>query len=164
MPSVASEYRTGWRRAGAALADSILLLPAGVLLAQFAYGSGEYWLRTTAYIVAACLPYAYSVLMHSLRGQTVGKLLFRVVVRDATLQTIRFSNAVRRDLVPLVATIAMLVAQYTVKEPLLVDQLSTVMSSFFLLWMALELLTMLFSDRRRALHDVIGGTVVVRVA
>jgi uncharacterized RDD family membrane protein YckC len=164
MLIVAKEYRTGWRRAGAAIADSILLLPVGVLLTQFAYGSGEYWLRTTAYISATCLPYAYSIVMHALRGQTVGKMLFRIVVRDVTLQRIRFSNAVRRDLVPVVATLAILVAEYTAQDPLLLDQLAVIMNSLFLVWTALELLTMLFSDRRRALHDVIGGTVVVRVA
>jgi len=163
MLKVAKEYRTGWRRAGAAIADSILLLPVGVLLTEFAYGSGEYWLRTTAYISAVCLPYVYSIVMHALRGQTVGKMLFRILVRDVTLQRIRFSNAVRRDLVPVVATVAILVAEYTAEDPLL-DQLAVIVNSLFLVWTALELLTMLFSDRRRALHDVIGGTVVVRVA
>jgi uncharacterized RDD family membrane protein YckC len=102
--------------------------------------------------------------MHTLRGQTVGKLLFRIVVRDVTLQKVRLSNAVKRDLVPVVVTAVMLIAQYTVENPLLVDQLGGVLNSFFLLWMILELLTMFFSERRRALHDVIGGTVVVRVA
>ena len=144
--------------------DSILLLPVGVLLTQFAYGGAEYWLRTTAYILAVCLPYAYSIAMHVLRGQTVGKILCRVVVRDVTLQKIRLSNAVRRDLVPIVATAAMLIGQYTGQDPLLVDRFAALMNSFFIVWTALELLTMLFSDRRRALHDVIGGTVVVRVA
>jgi uncharacterized RDD family membrane protein YckC len=163
MLNVAPEYRTGWRRLGAALADSILLLPLGVGLAQFAYGNSDFRLRTTAYIVATCLPYAYSIAMHAWRGQTVGKMLFRVVVRDLSLQKLRVSSAIRRDLVPVIATIVLLVTQYTVEDPRWVGQIVAVLNTFFLIWIVLELLTMLFSNRRRALHDVIGGTVVIRV-
>jgi uncharacterized RDD family membrane protein YckC len=101
--------------------------------------------------------------MHALRGQTIGKMLCRVVVRDLTLQRISFFQAVRRDLVPGAATIAMLVAQYAASDPQVVDQVAATLNSFFVVWTALELVTMFFSDRRRALHDLIAGTVVVRV-
>ncbi|RHW75242.1 RDD family protein [Colwellia sp. RSH04] len=111
----------------------------------------------------------YSVALHTLYGQTFGKMALDVKVVDyLTENHISFKQAFLRDCVPVVMLILLLIASIFVpaeqagETP---DWLIYAMMAFgisYFLWHLLEIITMLFNEKNRALHDFIAGTVVIR--
>lgn len=154
-------YRTTWRRIGAAFLDGLVFLPlgwldAGITAAVSHRGALAVWI-----IFYSFSYYGYSILMHARYGQTIGKRICGIAVLDLSLAPLRSGQAVRRDLVPLVLTAAGLLLQ-----ALTGDEFSTIVVLFsftWSVWMLLEILTMFTNVKRRALHDLIAGSVVVRV-
>jgi len=107
--------------------------------------------------------------MHGRFGQTLGKMALKVVVLDKSLGRLPWRQAFLRDLVPTLFTIAFLIdASGLVLGGVNPDQIyekGIRMSP--LLWVAAfwaiaELLTMLTNNKRRALHDFIAKSVVVK--
>jgi uncharacterized RDD family membrane protein YckC len=106
--------------------------------------------------------------MHALYGQTLGKMATKVKVLAATETSVPgFRRSLLRDSVYIVMMITSLVWFIVI---LLQDgftaaywesNVSFVIGLFSVGWFFLELVTMLLNRRRRALHDYIGGTVVV---
>lgn len=99
----APNYRNFWRRLLGAGVDLLLFMPLVVL---------HFWMfpriaaapaRVLWYVSLAFSFEAYSILCHWRWGQTVGKRLFCVVVRDLNGAPLSFRQAVLRDIVPLVA-------------------------------------------------------------
>ena len=114
---------------------------------------------------------AYSVFMHGRYGQTLGKMCTGVKVLDLSEAGLSFRQAFLRDIVPILLSFMVLVNGLPrvaagldpypeSSEFNWVDELSLYGS---LVWFAAELVTMLTNARRRALHDFIAGSVVVRV-
>ena len=112
----------------------------------------------------------YSVAMHASFGQTVGKMLANVkVVTVWDESDIRFRHALLRDIVPVAGLILSLVG--IVWDTLIPS--GPVTTSFavaalwlivlVLFWPVAEIITMLLNKKRRAIHDYIAGTVVIRV-
>jgi len=99
-------YETFWRRFWAGVIDSIVFIPMA-WLSNWIWGHVHAQpVLATWYIVDSTSFFAYSIVLHGLYGQTIGKRLTGVKI---------------------------------------------------------ELVTMLTNDRRRALHDFIAGSVVMRV-
>jgi uncharacterized RDD family membrane protein YckC len=120
---------------------------------------------------------AYSVILHWKWGQTLGKRLTGVRVCSLSGGALSLRQAALRDILPLVInTVSVLldlplVAQgrnpYQEAAALGVSSLSPLhifVLWSFLAWFALEVLTMLTNAKRRALHDFIAGTVVMRLS
>ncbi|TQV71418.1 RDD family protein [Aliikangiella marina] len=112
----------------------------------------------------------YSILFHAYFGQTVGKMLVGVkVVRDSDEGPINFSHAFLRDMVPLIL-LTLLLGLTTFTNPIESDGSVAdwylygvfVISSVAIFWSLVEMLSMLFNEKRRAIHDFIAGTVVIR--
>jgi uncharacterized RDD family membrane protein YckC len=117
----------------------------------------------------------YTVLMHAKYGQTVGKMVSKVRVVDyRTKGNISFLQACLREGIPAVLSFGLLgyevvaiLAGRLSPEAIASGQLD-LDKAFWLvtalpgLWFLAEVLTMLTNDERRALHDFIAGTVVVR--
>ena len=160
-----SRYRTFWRRLFAGVADSLIFYPLLVV---------DGWVWSAEPSPVALLAWSaiaffaltfYSVLMHSQDGQTLGKMIFGVKVLDVSesrLPTLR--QAAMRD----VGIIALNVGGYLylvyvvlAQDPSsLPDQL---LSWAEFAWFMLEVVTMLWNIQRRAFHDLLANTVVVRV-
>lgn len=115
---------------------------------------------------------AYSISFHAISGQTLGKAVMKVKVVDfVTGGELTVWQAIARDSIPtllVIILVALNLAFLDVEfQP---DDLSlTILSAVFLvlgfanmLWYLLEIITMLFNPKRRALHDFIAKTVVVR--
>ncbi|RKD90174.1 RDD family protein [Mangrovibacterium diazotrophicum] len=158
-------YQTFWRRAAANSVDGFLLRMAGTLLGYFAITESAIGNNMFA-AVDLLLPFAYSILLHSISGQTIGKMLLGVKVFDKSEKTvIRFRQAFLRDSVPL--TLSLFLGLFFANGWLGSDDLLSTSAAFMIwivvLWSFLEIVTMLFNSRRRALHDLIAGTVVLRV-
>ena len=115
--------------------------------------------------------------MHGKYGQTIGKMITHVEIFDAkTHNPIAFRHAVIRDGFPILVLIATLgyaaycltigkttIDHYVIgKFPPEVATDVTILGMILLVWYWAEIVTMLTNEKRRALHDFIAGTVVLR--
>lgn len=162
------KYRTFLPRLVALLVDSFIMLPLGIL---------DDWFRQAAFppvffyvwipLSALVFPF-YMILMHGFYGQTLGKMWMNVKVVDArTEEPIRMPQAVRRETPQLVFN---LVGIYLALAFFGVDPESEVLRSPYSIftgvaaaWVFADVLTCLYNPNRRALHDMIAGTVVVKL-
>lgn len=171
--SEAVRYRTFWRRFWAQLIDGLVfLVPAMILLLALRPAFDDTG-RLNAWI-QEILQYAfllYSILMHARYGQTVGKFVVGVKVVDVNeRQDLSFRQAVLRDAVPLLLTVVATLFFFTFGTRYDADGLTgisailaNVVGLITGLWGLTELVTMLFNQKRRAVHDFIAGTVVIRL-
>jgi uncharacterized RDD family membrane protein YckC len=119
---------------------------------------------------------AYSVLLHWRWGQTLGKRVTRVRVHSLSGGPLSLRQAAMRDILPLIGTIVEVLLNlpdvahgknpYQEAAAAGLAGLSTfqlVMVWSMPAWWILEVVTMLSNSKRRALHDFIAGTVVMRV-
>ncbi len=169
-----NRYRTFWRRFWAYFFDGIVL---GVPL-----GIGAVVAQNTGVVESAASPYvrqsmelvavAYAIAMHAAYGQTLGKMVTGVKVLDvAEGRKLSLRQAIVRDIVPLLVTAAStvyLLAFGAMLEDARLSGMAAVVQyaigAAVLVWGVAEIVTMLFNRKRRAVHDFIAGTVVVRIA
>ena len=165
-------YNTFWPRFWGGLVDGILFLPmafidsrlldparpAAVILGWAAVSCSAFWL--------------YSVCMHARYGQTLGKMATGVKVLDVSEDgTPSLRQAFLRDIGSVVISslaylyLVQLVVNGRYAEGAQVNETpGMILSIAALAWFALEILTMLTNPKRRALHDFIAGTVVIKDA
>jgi uncharacterized RDD family membrane protein YckC len=159
-------YNTFWRRFGAGLIDGLVLLPVTVALAVvIAHKPGPLTLLLWA-VFSGSLGWTYSIALHAKYGQTFGKMITGVKVLDITehrLPTV--AQAIWRDSGAIALDVFRITSAF-VSGSLGAGSASSLPGRLALytsnLWFLLEVVTMLANPRRRALHDLIAGTVVVR--
>lgn len=107
------------------------------------------------------LPLVYSIALHYRFGQTLGKRIMGIKVLDVSETRLpTFRQAVLRDSVWLgLEVLGLLLAVVEVGG---LEWLGLVLVNASFLWTILEITTMLLSPKRRAVHDLLAGTVVVR--
>lgn len=173
-----TRYAGFWRRLLASSIDALVLMPF----------AGLYWWASSSRAAAlALLPVnalfpLYSIFMHARWGQTLGKMAAGIRVHTLAGDRISWRLALLRDSVGIVftsvSTAALLLA--ILKAPASTWDQRWVQPALDLAatqpawghwaqhagtaWFWSELLSLLFNAKRRALHDFIAGTVVVRVA
>ena len=162
-------YNTFWPRFGAGFLDSAALAPLAwfdQVLWNYSSSSGALLSWSLAYQVMGLL---YSVGLVFLFGQTLGKMATGVVVLDSNGRKLTLMQAVLRDVVQgvLVPVFIVLVGNNVLAGRLENRGLGDTdylmwFAVILMIWGILELITMLFNSRRRAIHDLIAGTVVVR--
>jgi uncharacterized RDD family membrane protein YckC len=118
----------------------------------------------------------YTIWMHARYGQTVGKMVTKVRVVDfRTEGKISVRQAWLREGLPLLLSLALLGYEVSAilsgrltlgdtanVEALVASRPFWLLAALPGLWFVAEVLTMLTNAKRRALHDFIAGTVVVR--
>ncbi|WP_445427997.1 RDD family protein [Alishewanella sp. HL-SH05] len=171
LPSKAvSKYATFWPRFGAAIIDGLLftlILYIESLLFGIEYSNQNTLLHAFNGLQLSI----YTLVMHGYFGQTLGKMITKVKVLDhASESAISLKQALRRESVnlalniiyiSLLLTVALsIVTSGTISSTLTVAIMS--FAVFAVVWSISEFVTMLFNHKRRALHDFIGKTVVVR--
>jgi uncharacterized RDD family membrane protein YckC len=169
---IEKKYQTFWRRFWAGWVDSLVLLPL-YFLDMFIWENHEYFsvVLLLFWYTAYSLSYmVYSILMHGKLGQTLGKMATRVKVVNISENKLSMSQAIKRDAVPLSLTIIAIAleAQKILSGANIYDPKSFEFDASFYLtmlsslgWFAAEVITMLFNNKRRALHDYIAGSVVI---
>lgn len=165
-------YRTSWRRVLAGLIDALVFLPIG-LLNDYLFASER---SAPALLIWGTTYYSslwlYSVLLHAKYGKTIGKLVMGISVLDISEQrnpTLR--QAFIRDIIYILLNVFWLIYfiylvvagsyTYGVVERNGPGQVMLWASAG---WFVLEILTMLTNSKRRAIHDFLAGTVVVKDA
>lgn len=168
-----NKYKTFWRRFWAACLDNLILLVSFLIIAMVLDALGLLSPRSRPFIedVSYAAMLVYYIAMHGRYGQTLGKMLTEVkVVHKSEARGITVWQATLRDIVPVIGfliSIAGSVVYAVVPETdeltgtLIVIAGAYVYASGF--WYIAEIVSMLFNRKRRAVHDFIAGTVVVRI-
>ena len=162
-----SRYSTFWRRILAAFIDGILLSPLDWLSSVIAHRSASQFTSIAWYVIESVLFLGYGIWMHARFGQTVGKMAAGVIVVDVSeMRLLSFRQAVLRDIGVItlyVSAFAYLLADLAFSFGSPVEEaIGTILGYSALAWFVLEVLTMLTNDKRRALHDWIAKSVVLR--
>jgi uncharacterized RDD family membrane protein YckC len=166
------KYQTFLRRFWAGVIDSLVFIPLWIIN-DFIWKSHDQLpviIMAIWYIASSLSYYIYSILMHGKYGQTLGKMATDVKVYDVSENQITMSQAIRRDIIPLCLVIIAIMPEVpkilsginiTKTETMNYDASSFIIIFVNLWWYMTEVITMLFSKKRRALHDFIAGTVVI---
>jgi len=166
------KYQTFWPRFLAGVVDGLVFLPLSFLNVA-AYQEGvPIWVRSIWYVLWSFAFVTYVVVMHALYGQTLGKMANHVKVLDVSESKLSWTQAFMREAVRVGLTLILVVyklprvvAGEDPNRPVQPEMLG------FAVWLALaasggwfaaELITMLTNSKRRAVHDFIAGSVVVR--
>ncbi|WP_019027748.1 RDD family protein [Colwellia piezophila] len=164
------KYSTFWPRFWAATIDGLvflIILYVECLVFGVEYSTTDTFLQALNGVQFAI----YAIFMHGYFGQTLGKMVMDVKVLTHDTETeIDIKQALRRESVNLALNIAWVLIILVVATSLemsgaISEGLSYAVIGFGILgfiWGVSEFVTMLFNDKRRAIHDYIGRTVVVR--
>lgn len=167
------KYRTFWPRFWAGFVNGLVFLPISlsdkylsspargpmILISWAIFSYSAYWL--------------YSVLLHARYGQTVGKRAMHVKVMDVSEGRIpSLGQAFLRDIAYIALNtfslgyfIYLVVAHKYATGAEQINTLPGMILGFASLgWFLLEVITMLTNSKRRAIHDLIANTVVLKVA
>jgi uncharacterized RDD family membrane protein YckC len=180
VPLAEMRYAGFWSRFVAGLIDALIWLP--LVLVDYWVERASYTAVVIAALIGPAIMISYDVGLVAVYGGTVGKLMRGLRIRQVNGARATWTNAWRRSAVQIVislsAAILTLIALNRIapevylaaswgSRPKIVEQ--TIPAIRWLNWAAAvwtlsELVTLLSNKKRRALHDFIGGTVVVHVA
>jgi len=166
------KYQTFWPRFCAGFIDGLIFLPlsfADSFLSAPERGPAIIIIWSGIIYSAYWL---YSVLLHSRYGQTLGKMAMKIKVLDVLEVRIpTFRQAFLRDIgyillntLSLVYLIYLVLAGQYVRGTEISAVPGQILTQAGLVWFLLEIVTMVTNPKRRALHDYIAGTVVIRNA
>lgn len=162
------KYETAQRRFCAGFIDGMLFMPLGWVDAWVFLGDRPASLVVAWMLLSYPLFWLYSVLMHGFYGQTLGKRAAGVKVLDVSEATMTVRQAFLRDSIFIAINTAALVASVYIvasgmpKDSGLFYATNLALGLATLLWFLAEILTCLTNPKRRAVHDFIAGTVVVK--
>lgn len=160
------KYRTLFPRIVAFLIDSFILLPIGILddwfrQAEFPALFFYLWIP-----VGQLVAPVYRIATHALYGQTLGKMALGVKVLSVAEAPIDFKRAFLRELPQLITgliTISLMISLFP--KAVEAESIRPPFNFFFTfaaIWLLADFLSFILSNRRRALHDLLAGTVVVK--
>jgi uncharacterized RDD family membrane protein YckC len=160
------KYDTFSARFGANIIDGLFLRLIGFVLVHL-NTSESLFVISPMNMIILFFPYLYTILLQGFTGQTIGKMFMGIKIFDkGELVKISFMQAVLRDIVPLGLTFAL----YLLFSPLVLSDGSesvtlSALSLLYILaiWSIVEIISLLFNKKRRALHDFIAGTVVLNI-
>lgn len=159
------KYNTFPRRLLAGIIDGIFLYPISFLESLYINkGVSLFAIGTFATGVIYSL---YFIILHAKYGHTIGKIITGLKVLDISeLRLINFKKSILRESPFVVINLAIIL--YVIA--LLGDDLSKTEERFHnitytinLIWIGLEIIYMLTNKKRRAIHDVIADSVVIKV-
>ena len=163
------KYRTFYPRFWALIIDTLILLPLGLIDAAIGnYVSSPSTLLAVE-IGVNVISVAYVVLTLAFYGQTVGKMLMKVKVLDVSENPLSFSQALMRELPQISYLLILLILgkpTFLNEEPNNTFSLNPGANFFYVLlsvWGVADIIVFFLNDKRRALHDYIAGTVVVKL-
>ena len=168
-------YRTIWRRFCAGVVDALILSPVTL-------GSVWIWkhhanlppaVLVGVYLCSSLAGFAYSIFFLGRYGKTIGKMALHVTVMDIGERVhIDYVQALKRNIVPLGITILLILPGHlylilTGNAALMQTGQSftpynLILSFINLGWFLAEIFSVLVTAKRRAIHDFIAGSVIVR--
>jgi|CXWL01.1.fsa_nt_gi uncharacterized RDD family membrane protein YckC len=187
MEAIHKKYKTFWRRFWASIIDSIIIYLPIVLLDYvlfyentvtgeksildylFSYDRSFTNSDIALTTISAFIYIAYSVYLTGTHGGTLGKkaMGITVVSGDDEHNFIGIKRAIIRDLPYILAEcigIIYIIAVFGSGNELIVhkDPILRIINNLIGIWALAELITMLGNERRRAIHDILANSVVVK--
>ena len=164
------KYHTFWRRFLAVIIDVILLKPLEWVDTYILSGVIDSFGIMAWGVFYSIIGIAYYVFMHYKYGQTVGKMITKIKVIDVSEERLlSVFQACLRDIVPILffplsIYIYYLLAFSGLDYPaILVENPWMFYIGFVVfIWISLEFATMFLNEKRRAIHDLIAGSVVIK--
>jgi uncharacterized RDD family membrane protein YckC len=161
------KYRTGLKRFWASIVDSIIFTPLMYLDYSIVSNTNSMSMLFAWSVFMSFAPILYSVILHYKTGQTVGKMLTGVKVLDISeRKRLTLKQAVYRDSFYLLAATSfalyrgLQMAAGGDSGPLIND--AGFFDNLYFFWTLVELISMLTNRKRRAVHDFLAGSVVIR--
>ena len=162
------KYQTSFKRLGAAIVDGIVFMPL-LLVEQWLFGKTNNSSVIISWtIFTTFLPLVYSIFAHYKYGQTIGKWVAGIEVLDISeTKKLTLLQSIFRDSVYLAIEIvgllffAFLLFQIGTTEYILNDYKNFANQPIFW-WTIIELVSMLTNAKRRAVHDFLAKSVVIR--
>lgn len=172
----ASRYSTFWPRFLTGWVDNLVLWPIGFVTSVVFSFNIPKELAAFLIVMESLAWLIYTVTMHARYGQTVGKMVTKVRVVDfRTEGMISWKQAWLRESIPMLLSLVFLGWEiflvlsgsvsprtFRTSEAMAPGKGFWILMLIPFLWFVAEVLTMLTNEKRRALHDIIAGTVVVR--
>jgi uncharacterized RDD family membrane protein YckC len=168
--TIASRYE----RIMASLIDGCVFLPLFFLDRAMDGFALPQWTIFLYFLVSWQLGWLYNALLHGYRGQTLGKMHKKIrVVRASDGGAINYARAALREspyiVLVLIGTVIWIFVHvawyggwYSEEHDRLVSKAYLIISVSSIVWLLVEWLTMSLHPQRRAVHDLIAGTMVVR--
>jgi uncharacterized RDD family membrane protein YckC len=173
---LADRYSTFRPRLLTGFIDSCVLWPIGFVTSILLCVNVPKGVVALLMVIESLAWLVYTVVMHARYGQTLGKMVTKVGVADfRTEGKISWLQAWLREGIPMVLSLGLLgfdifavltrdltLGDVAYGQALLANKTFWFLTALPGLWFLAEVLTMLTNEKRRALHDFIAGTVVVR--
>jgi uncharacterized RDD family membrane protein YckC len=162
------KYRTGLKRVGASIVDGIVFMPL-LLIDQWLFSNTDnnavliLWTVFTTFLTLF-----YSIFAHYKYGQTIGKWVTGVKVLDISeTKTLSIRQSILRDSFYLtIEVIGLLYFLFLVLQTEMTEYILNDYRNFadqpIIWWTLIEIVSMLTNSKRRAVHDFIARSVVVR--
>lgn len=160
------KYQTFTKRLLAGFIDGLVFLPL-IFVTEIVAQTANASLIIAWTGINSLLQFLYIIIGHGKYGQTLGKkaMGLKVYALDES-SLIGYKGAFLRESIWVLIELVSFVFFATTYQRSLVQNLNYTyvydyLSYASFAWLVLEMVTMLFNDKRRALHDYLGGSVVV---
>ena len=164
------KYATFRPRLATAFMDWLICIPFFSLCSMAESGFESVTSQLIFYLVTSSAWLVYSVGMHAQCGQTLGKKFARVIVLDVSERPLSLRQALWRDSIGLVTwflslavDIPRILQGVDLSNRDNLTRFDHVLMGAGLFWLVTEFVTMFTNDKRRAVHDFMAGSVVVRL-
>lgn len=164
-----NKYDTGMARFFANIFDTTLFIPVAILDRFILTEEKPLSLVIIWILISNCLLIAYNLYFHTKNGQTLGKRLMGIVVLDVSEQRyLTLKQAFLRDSIYIlfqIGTVFLIIIKLFSIGNYSESSISTYnlnLSYFSLIWLFVEIITMFTNKKRRAFHDFLGTSVVVK--
>jgi len=161
------KYKTFVPRLVALLIDGFIMMPLAILddwfrKAEFSPLFFYVWIPLSLMVAPV-----YKILMHGFYGQTLGKMYMNVKVLSATEEPIKFVQAVIRETPQLIFNVLSIYLgiAFLGLNPDDDENFQRIFSFIMTIagvWSLADIVTFFYNPKRRALHDYLAGTVVVK--
>lgn len=159
------KYKTVGHRFIASIIDSLLIFPF-ILLTSFLTPLLDFSpvLMTISANLAGMLSVFYKILMHGYYGQTLGKMAVKVKVLDSSERPIVFGQAALRSLPQIIVLFFALTfsphSPFDESHPW--GTVAVLFWGIYVIYEIFNVAVFFIDEKHRALHDFIGGTVVIK--
>jgi uncharacterized RDD family membrane protein YckC len=171
-------YNTMLRRVCVGFADGVVFLPLTILRHVVEKSESRTVVTAGAFLYYLCV-WAYEVWMHGRYGATLGKKFFYLRVTDVSGKPLTMKQALLRNSIHIGATVLVL-GLYTAgillglppedirdfpprgPAPPAYVWVKWIIGSVVLAWFVADTAAAVINKRRRAIHDLLAGTVVIR--
>ena len=163
-----NRYQTLGKRLLALIVDTVVLIPLIGMYVWLASAELSPSAHAAFIVGGSILNLSYNIVFHWKFGQTLGKMVAKVKVVDVVNEVpISFKQAFLRDIVYVVLEglefiflgAVLFGGVQSLLEPLAVIDTYSMFAMYA--WLAADILVCIKSEKNRALHDFIAGTVVV---